>query len=54
MADALGFPAIGCHTERSYQEILAEFPEATRQGFPSGARELASCIKKEIRVIESA
>jgi putative nucleotidyltransferase with HDIG domain len=54
MADALGFPVIGYRTERSYQEILAEFPEATRQGFPTGARELASYIKKEIRVIESA
>ena len=54
MADALGFPVIGYHTERSYQEILAEFSAAARHGFPSDARELASCIKKEIRVIESA
>lgn len=54
LADAVGFPVVKYRAPRGYEEILAEFPEAVRHGLPTDARELASCVKKEIRAIESA
>ena len=53
LADALGFAVIRCRSPRTYAEILAEFPEPARRRFPVDAKELASEIAKEIKVIES-
>ena len=49
LVDAIGFSVAKYRTHRSYNEILAELPEAAHRGFPAEAS-----IKKEIRVIESA
>ena len=54
MADSVGFPLTKYREQRGDHDILAEFPEAARRGFPADARELAAIIKKEIRAIESA
>jgi hypothetical protein len=54
LADALGFAVIRCRSQRSYAGILAAFPEPTRSRFPANAKELASEIASEIKVIESA
>ena len=52
LADALGFTVVPCRSPRSYPEILAEFSELARSHFPADARELASEIANEIKVIE--
>jgi len=53
LADALGFAVVKYRTPRSYAEILAEFPEPARNGFPADAKVLASQIANEIKVFES-
>jgi putative nucleotidyltransferase with HDIG domain len=53
LADALGFAAAPHGSIRSYEEVLAEFPESVRKHFP-GNEELASEIAKEITVIEAS
>jgi len=53
LADALGFAVVKYRFSRSYAEILAEFPEPARKGFPADAKVLASQIANEIQVIES-
>ena len=53
LADALGFAAAPHGSIRSFEEVLAEFPESVRKHFP-GNEELASEIAKEITVIEAA
>ncbi|MFY9559898.1 MAG: HDOD domain-containing protein [Terriglobales bacterium] len=53
LADALGFAAARHGSSRSYEEILAEFPESVRKHLP-GAEGLAAEITKEISVIEAA
>jgi len=54
LADAVGFPVARYRAQRTYDEILAGFPERVRGGLPRGAKDLTAWIKKEIRVIESA
>lgn len=53
LADALGFGVVQYRAPRSYAEILTEFPEPARTRFPADARNLASEIQNEIKVIES-
>ncbi len=54
LADALGFSVIRWRSSRDYVEILSEFPERAQKRFPSEAKDLASEIANEIKVIESA
>jgi putative nucleotidyltransferase with HDIG domain len=54
LADALGFTVVKYRSPRSYAKILAEFPESARSRFPADAKELASEIANEIKVIETA
>ena len=54
LADAVGFAVVNYRTPRSYEEVLAEFPEPARRRFPADANDLASQIKKEIHAIERA
>jgi putative nucleotidyltransferase with HDIG domain len=53
LADALGFAVTKYRSPRSYAEILAEFPEPSRNRFPADAKKLASEIANEISLIES-
>jgi hypothetical protein len=53
LADALGFPAAPHGSIRSFEEVLAEFPESVRKYFP-GNEALAAEIANEISVIEAA
>jgi len=53
LADVLGFAAVPHRSIRSFEEILAQFPESVRKHFP-GNEELASEIANEITVIEAA
>ena len=53
LADALGYAAAPRGSIRSFEEVLAEFPESVRKHFP-GNEELVSEIATEIRVIEAA
>ncbi len=53
LADALGFAVIRYRSPRSYDEIVADFPEAGRARFPADAEEFASEIANDIKVIES-
>ncbi|HEX9085646.1 MAG TPA: HDOD domain-containing protein [Gemmatimonadaceae bacterium] len=53
LADALGFTVVKYRSPRSYAEILAEFPEPSRNRFPVDANGLASEIANEITLIES-
>ena len=53
LADSLGFAIIRYRSSRSYDEILAEFPESTRARFPANAKELAAELATEIKVMES-
>ena len=52
LADALGFAAAPHGAIRSFEEILAEFPESVRKHFP-GSEALTPEIAKEITVIEA-
>jgi putative nucleotidyltransferase with HDIG domain len=54
LADSLGFTVARCRSPRNYAEILGKFPEAARKRFPADAKDLASEIANEIKVIESA
>jgi putative nucleotidyltransferase with HDIG domain len=54
LADALGFAVVPCRVIPVYSEILARFPEAARKRFPPDAKELASEIDSEIKLLESA
>lgn len=54
LADSLGYPERKDRTSHSYAEVLAELPESLRRVFPADGRKLASRVKKEIRMIESA
>ena len=54
LANALGFFVGRDRTGKDYEELLAQFPEGARGCFPADAGELAGCIKKEIRLLESA
>jgi HD-like signal output (HDOD) protein len=54
LADALGFSVIRWRSSRDYVEILSEFPERAQKRFPGEAKDLASEIANEIKVIESA
>ncbi|MGB8011375.1 MAG: HDOD domain-containing protein [Terriglobales bacterium] len=54
LADSLGFTVVPYRSARTYEEILAEFPEAARKGFPPDAKDLAATIATEIKVVESA
>jgi putative nucleotidyltransferase with HDIG domain len=54
LADALGFAVIRYRSSRSYDEIIADFPESGRARFPADAEEFASEIANDIKVIESA
>jgi hypothetical protein len=54
LADALGFAVIRFRSPRTYDDILAGFPEPARNHFPADAKELASGIASEIKLIESA
>jgi putative nucleotidyltransferase with HDIG domain len=53
LADTLGFTVVKYRSSRSYAEILAEFPEPSRNRFPTDPKALASEIASEIKVIES-
>lgn len=53
LADVLGFAVIRQSSPRSYEAILAEFPESVRLRLPHDAEELASAIATEIRFIEA-
>lgn len=53
LADALGFAVVKYRTTRNYAEILVEFPEPARNGFPVEAKVLASQIENAIKVFES-
>jgi putative nucleotidyltransferase with HDIG domain len=54
LADALGFSVVHCSSSRSYAEILADFPERVRTHFPADAKDFATGIAGEIKLIESA
>jgi HD-like signal output (HDOD) protein len=54
LADSLGFGAVGYRTPRSCKAILSEFPEAARLCLSGDDQELASEIKNEITLIETA
>jgi HD-like signal output (HDOD) protein len=54
LADSLGFGVVVYRSPRSYGQVLSDFPEAARGGFPAEERDLASGIASEIRMIESA
>lgn len=54
LADALGFSVIRWRSSPNYVEILSEFPERARKRFPSEAKDLATEIANEIKVIETA
>lgn len=54
LADSLGYPERKDRTSRSYAEVLAELPESLRRVFSAEGGRLASRVKKEIRMIESA
>jgi len=53
LADSLGFGVVRFRAPRSYEDILAEFPEAIRARFPADGKELAAEIASEINVIET-
>ncbi len=54
LADCLGFHVVPYRCNRSYAEVLDDFPKAARKHFPVDAEEFVSEIGNEIRVIESA
>ena len=53
LADSLGFGVAQYRAPRRYQDMIAEFPEAARNLFPADAKDLASEIRNEIKVIET-
>lgn len=53
LADSLGFGVVQYRFPVSYANMLAEFPESTRNHFPADANDLISEIAHEIKVIES-
>ncbi|MGB8011258.1 MAG: HDOD domain-containing protein [Terriglobales bacterium] len=53
LADALGFGVVLCRFSRGYSEILADFSEPVRKNLPASAKELATEIATEIKVLES-
>ncbi len=53
LADALGFSVVSYRSSRRYEEIVAQFPEAAYAALPASRRELASDIKKGIKLLES-
>lgn len=53
LADSLGFGVVRYRAPRSYENILADFPESARNHFPADANDLVSEIAHEIKVIES-
>jgi putative nucleotidyltransferase with HDIG domain len=54
MSALFGFAAPGANPLRSYELILADFPEVARGHFPMDRAELASEIATEIKALESA
>jgi len=54
LADSLGFTVVPCRSQRSYAEVLGEFPEQARNSFPTEQRDCAATISSEISLIESA
>jgi putative nucleotidyltransferase with HDIG domain len=53
LADSLGFGVAEYRAPRSYQDTIAGFPETARNLFPAEAKDLASEIQDEIKVIET-
>jgi HD-like signal output (HDOD) protein len=53
LADALEFAVVPSSWPLSYADALANLPEPTRRHFPADARELASDIATQIKVLES-
>jgi putative nucleotidyltransferase with HDIG domain len=51
LADALGFAAVQHGSIRSYEEIVADFPESVGKNMP-GKDELGAAIAKEVNAIE--
>ncbi|MFZ3266013.1 MAG: HDOD domain-containing protein [Terriglobales bacterium] len=54
LADLLGFGVVQCRAPRSYRDTIAQFPEGARNLFPADAKDLASEIGDEIKLIETA
>jgi HD-like signal output (HDOD) protein len=53
LADSLGFGVVQYRAPQSYRETISEFPETARNLFPAEAKDLASEIQDEIKVIET-
>jgi putative nucleotidyltransferase with HDIG domain len=53
LADCLGFEVVHYRGNRSYAEILEDFPKGARKHFPQDAQEFVGEVANEIRVIES-
>jgi hypothetical protein len=52
MSELLGFAAPGAGPPRSYEQVLADFPEMARRSLPVDMAELASEIAREVEIIE--
>jgi putative nucleotidyltransferase with HDIG domain len=54
LADFLGYAVFPCQSVTTYQEIVAQFPDAAQNHFPAIAEKLATDLAKEIKALEMA